>query len=35
MCLDGDDCKIRNGLIAIEEDSDIDTSIACDSCDKW
>ncbi|CAA3008678.1 hypothetical protein CDL12_07161 [Olea europaea subsp. europaea] len=35
VCLDGDDCKIRNGLIAIEEDSDIDTSIACDSCDKW
>ncbi|KAL2547612.1 uncharacterized protein Fot_09142 [Forsythia ovata] len=35
VCLDGDDCKIRSGLIAIEEDSDIDTSIACDSCDKW
>ncbi|KAI3453835.1 hypothetical protein Pfo_010498 [Paulownia fortunei] len=35
VCLDGDGCKIRSGSVAIEEDSDIDTSIACDSCDKW
>ncbi|KAK6117001.1 hypothetical protein DH2020_049245 [Rehmannia glutinosa] len=34
-CLDGDGCKIRSGSVAVEEDSDIDTSIACDSCDKW
>ncbi|XP_012572159.1 uncharacterized protein At4g10930 isoform X3 [Cicer arietinum] len=34
-CLDGDDCKIRNGLASIEEDSGLDTSIACDSCDIW
>ncbi|KAH6805091.1 hypothetical protein C2S51_029922 [Perilla frutescens var. frutescens] len=35
VCLDGDDCKIRSGSVEIREDSDIDTSIACDSCDKW
>ncbi|KAK4422508.1 hypothetical protein Salat_1833300 [Sesamum alatum] len=35
VCLDGDGCKIRSGSVAIQEDSDIDTSIACDSCDKW
>ncbi|GFP79301.1 uncharacterized protein at4g10930 [Phtheirospermum japonicum] len=35
VCLDGDDCKIRSGSVTIEEDSDIDTSIACDSCDRW
>ncbi|KAG8382120.1 hypothetical protein BUALT_Bualt05G0043500 [Buddleja alternifolia] len=35
VCLDGDGCKIRSGSVAIEEDSDIDTSIACDFCDKW
>ncbi|XP_051129465.1 uncharacterized protein At4g10930 isoform X2 [Andrographis paniculata] len=35
VCLDGNDCKIRSGLVAIEEDLDIDTSIACDFCDKW
>lgn len=34
-CLDGDGCKIRSGSVEIGEDSDIDTSIACDSCDKW
>ncbi|KAL7111840.1 hypothetical protein ACP275_05G114900 [Erythranthe tilingii] len=35
VCLDGDGCKIRSGSVTITEDSDIDTSIACDSCDKW
>ncbi|KAK7399097.1 hypothetical protein VNO78_10272 [Psophocarpus tetragonolobus] len=35
ICLDGDGCKVRNGLATIEGDSDIDTSIACDSCDIW
>ncbi|KAL8503616.1 hypothetical protein ACS0TY_022377 [Phlomoides rotata] len=35
VCLDGDGCKIRSESVVIEEDSDIDTSIACDSCDKW
>ncbi|GAU11856.1 hypothetical protein TSUD_76070 [Trifolium subterraneum] len=34
-CLDGDGCKIRNGLASIEGDSGLDTSIACDSCDIW
>ncbi|KAI5418410.1 hypothetical protein KIW84_042881 [Lathyrus oleraceus] len=34
-CLDGDGCKIRNGLASIEEGSGLDTSIACDSCDIW
>lgn len=35
ICLDGDGCKVRNGLATIEGDSDFDTSIACDSCDIW
>ncbi|KAK4486345.1 hypothetical protein RD792_009016 [Penstemon davidsonii] len=35
VCLDGDGCKIRSGSLSIEEDTDIDTSIACDLCDKW
>ncbi|KZV31504.1 hypothetical protein F511_07355 [Dorcoceras hygrometricum] len=35
VCLDEDGCKIRNGSVVIEEDLDVDTSIACDSCDKW
>ncbi|PIN20145.1 hypothetical protein CDL12_07161 [Handroanthus impetiginosus] len=35
VCLDGDGCKIRSGSVSIEGDPDIDTSIACDSCDKW
>lgn len=34
-CLDGDGCKIRNGFASVEEDSGLDTSIACDSCDLW
>ncbi|CAL4947731.1 unnamed protein product [Urochloa decumbens] len=35
VCLDDGDCKIRSGLVAAEDDSTLDTSIACDSCDKW
>ncbi|KAK9274810.1 hypothetical protein L1049_022062 [Liquidambar formosana] len=35
ICLDGDGCKIRSGSATIEEDSNLDTSIACDSCDMW
>ncbi|TKY60736.1 PHD and RING finger domain-containing protein 1 [Spatholobus suberectus] len=35
ICLDGDGCKVRNGLATIEGDSGLDTSIACDSCDIW
>ncbi|XP_027342379.1 uncharacterized protein At4g10930 isoform X2 [Abrus precatorius] len=35
ICLDGDGCKVRNGLATIEGDSGLDTSIACDSCDTW
>ncbi|RDX92038.1 hypothetical protein CR513_25890, partial [Mucuna pruriens] len=35
VCLDGDGCKVRNGLATIEGGSDLDTSIACDSCDIW
>ncbi|CAA0838233.1 Uncharacterized protein SHERM_04842 [Striga hermonthica] len=35
VCMDGNGCKIRSGSVSIEADSDIDTSIACDSCDKW
>lgn len=35
VCLDGDDCMIRSGLVAAEDDSTLDTSIACDSCDLW
>ncbi|CAL1373612.1 unnamed protein product [Linum trigynum] len=34
-CLDGDGCKIRSGSMSIEEDPNLDTSIACDSCDNW
>ncbi|KAF8379716.1 hypothetical protein HHK36_029161 [Tetracentron sinense] len=35
ICLDGDGCKIRSSPTTIEEDSNLDTSIACDSCDIW
>ncbi|KAK2966531.1 hypothetical protein RJ640_019060 [Escallonia rubra] len=35
ICLEGDGCKVRSGSATIEEDSKLDTSIACDSCDKW
>ncbi|KDP25273.1 hypothetical protein JCGZ_20429 [Jatropha curcas] len=35
ICLDGDGCKIRSGSTTIEDDSNLDTSIACDSCDIW
>ncbi|CAM0953480.1 unnamed protein product [Alopecurus aequalis] len=35
VCLDGGDCMIRDGLVAAEDDSNLDTSIACDSCDLW
>ncbi|KAL5220938.1 hypothetical protein ABZP36_025651 [Zizania latifolia] len=35
VCLDDGDCKIRSGLVAVEDDSTFDTSIACDSCDLW
>ncbi|KAK7251441.1 hypothetical protein RIF29_34640 [Crotalaria pallida] len=35
ICLDGDGCKVRSGSASIEEDSGLDTSIACDSCDIW
>ncbi|WVZ69030.1 hypothetical protein U9M48_017887 [Paspalum notatum var. saurae] len=35
LCLDDSDCKIRSGLVAAEDDPTLDTSIACDSCDKW
>jgi len=35
VCLDDGDCKIRSGLVAAEDDATLDTSIACDSCDKW
>ncbi|KAJ0940338.1 putative chromatin regulator PHD family [Helianthus annuus] len=34
-CLEGDSCKIRGQSVNIEEDPDLDTSIACDSCDLW
>ncbi|CAN1300072.1 Uncharacterized protein At4g10930 [Linum perenne] len=34
-CLDGNGCKIRSESMNIEEDSNLDTSIACDSCDTW
>nr|ABA96698.2 expressed protein [Oryza sativa Japonica Group]USH99985.1 hypothetical protein [Oryza sativa Japonica Group] len=33
VCLDDGDCKIRSGLVSVEDDSTFDTSIACDSCD--
>ncbi|RAL50988.1 hypothetical protein DM860_005344 [Cuscuta australis] len=35
VCLDGDGCKVRSGSAGIEDDSNLDTSIACDSCDIW
>ncbi|XP_027082883.1 uncharacterized protein At4g10930 isoform X1 [Coffea arabica] len=35
VCLDGDGCKIRSRSAAMEADSNLDTSIACDSCDIW
>ncbi|XP_077251311.1 RING/U-box protein [Tasmannia lanceolata] len=35
ICLDGDGCKVRSALTTAEEDSTLDTSIACDSCDIW
>lgn len=35
VCLDGDDCKVRSMSASIEEYSNLDTSIACDSCDIW
>nr|VDC91438.1 unnamed protein product [Brassica oleracea] len=35
ICLDGDLCKIRNTFNYIGGDSNLDTSIACDSCDTW
>ncbi|XP_048564457.1 uncharacterized protein At4g10930 isoform X1 [Triticum urartu] len=35
VCLDGGDCIIRSGLVAAEDNSALDTSIACDSCDLW
>ncbi|XP_058110325.1 uncharacterized protein LOC131253379 isoform X2 [Magnolia sinica] len=33
ICLDGDGCKLRSGLVKIEEGLTLDTLIACDSCD--
>ncbi|KAL6986424.1 hypothetical protein U1Q18_019786 [Sarracenia purpurea var. burkii] len=35
ICLGGDGCKVQSGSVTIEEDSNLDTSIACDSCDTW
>ncbi|KAJ4842796.1 hypothetical protein Tsubulata_040664 [Turnera subulata] len=35
ICLDGDSCKVRSGSATMEEESVLDTSIACDSCDIW
>ncbi|XVE64669.1 hypothetical protein DITRI_Ditri07aG0119400 [Diplodiscus trichospermus] len=35
ICLDGDGCKIRSMSTSIEGDPNLDTSIACDSCDIW
>ncbi|GER29203.1 PHD finger protein ALFIN-LIKE 1 [Striga asiatica] len=35
VCMDGDGFKIRSGSLLIDVYSDIDTSIACDSCDMW
>lgn len=34
-CLEGDSCKIRGQSANVEEDPNLDTSIACDSCDLW
>ncbi|XP_058114278.1 uncharacterized protein LOC131257454 [Magnolia sinica] len=33
ICLDGDGCKLRSGLVKIEEGLTLDTLIAYDSCD--
>ncbi|CAN4095193.1 unnamed protein product [Withania somnifera] len=35
VCLDGDGCKFRAGSVTNEGDLNLDTSIACDSCDIW
>ncbi|XVF10393.1 hypothetical protein REPUB_Repub07fG0178800 [Reevesia pubescens] len=35
ICLDGDGCKLRSRSTTIEGDPNLDTSIACDSCDLW
>ncbi|KAF5175434.1 RING/U-box protein [Thalictrum thalictroides] len=35
ICLDGNGCKIRNGVATSGDVSILDTSIACDSCDIW
>ncbi|XP_015170450.1 uncharacterized protein At4g10930 isoform X4 [Solanum tuberosum] len=35
VCLDGDGCKVRAGSVTNEGDLNLDTSIACDSCDLW
>ncbi|GMI95529.1 hypothetical protein like AT4G10930 [Hibiscus trionum] len=35
ICLDGDDCKVRSLSTIFEGDPNLDTSIACDSCDIW
>lgn len=35
VCLDGDSCKIRSGFATSEDELNVDTSIACDSCDIW
>ncbi|XVF53097.1 hypothetical protein PTKIN_Ptkin05aG0072300 [Pterospermum kingtungense] len=35
ICLDGDGCKVRSQSPTIEGDPNLDTSIACDSCDIW
>lgn len=33
--MDGDGCKVRAGSVTNEGDLNLDTSIACDSCDIW
>ncbi|KAL3499212.1 hypothetical protein ACH5RR_038305 [Cinchona calisaya] len=35
ICLDGDGCKIRSSYTTVDADTNLDTSIACDSCDIW
>ncbi|XP_019252315.1 PREDICTED: uncharacterized protein At4g10930 isoform X2 [Nicotiana attenuata] len=35
VCLDGDGCKVRAGSVTNDGDLNLDTSIACDSCDIW
>ncbi|KAF9594625.1 hypothetical protein IFM89_034247 [Coptis chinensis] len=35
ICLNGNGCKLRNGAATSGDDSILDTSIACDSCDIW